>query len=165
VPNATKQGQPSGSRRERRRTERSYATHPVLVRGADAEGCRFRATTVVDDLSAGGLYMQLPQRVNPGAPLLMEIRFVDATRGSTGEWLRIASRGIVRRAEERPPGLWGLGVEFTSYRLLQAIRSSTSEAKRGANNDDAQPSVPRASRAVTKSGSAAAQMPRNGRQR
>ena len=48
---------------ERRQHSRLSEPFPVLVRGVDAGGEAFESNTVLDDFSAGGLYVRLRWRV------------------------------------------------------------------------------------------------------
>ncbi len=101
--------------RERRRKARVFQVMPVHVRGLDLGGEEFRAHTILDNLSAGGLYMQLPRRLEPGSHLDLSIQYSD-------EWpsARIVASGIVRRMEEREGGLHGVAVEFIRFEFIAA---------------------------------------------
>lgn len=102
---------------ERRRHLRLYEPFPLLVRGVDASGEAFEIDTVLDNFSAGGLYMHLRRCVEPGTKLFA------VTRLSTGPLSGalapcIAVYGVVRRVEPQPNGRYGVGMAFTRHRFL-----------------------------------------------
>jgi hypothetical protein len=63
---------------ERRRHPRVCLPFPASVEGVDEDGEPFRAETVLDDLSAGGVYLRLVERVRPGSVLTVTARFSTA---------------------------------------------------------------------------------------
>jgi len=82
-----------------------------------AGGKRFESNAVLDDFSAGGLYVRLPRRVEPGAKFFAVVRL--ATGPPAGASApRVAVRGVVLRVEPQPDGRYGLGVQFTRHRFL-----------------------------------------------
>jgi len=104
-------------RGERRRHPRLYKPFPVLVRGVDAGQEAFESQTVLVNFSTGGLYVWLTRRVEPGAKLLVVIRF--STSPSSGAPAPcVAVRGVVRRVDPESDGMYGVGVAFTRHRFL-----------------------------------------------
>ena len=100
---------------ERRAKPRIQTPFPVSVRGVDADGEAFEVSTILDNLSAGGLYLRLVRRVEPGAEVSMEIRLSTApARGA----LRAVTHGVVLRVEPRFGGACGAAVRFTRLQLL-----------------------------------------------
>jgi PilZ domain len=95
---------------ERRKHVRLYGAYAVRVRGVDASGRRFETTSLVDNVSTGGLYLRLPRRVGEGTRLFAVVQLTDS--------LRIAARGRVLREEARGHGLFAVAVRFTSARVL-----------------------------------------------
>ena len=93
-----------------RKSARVYGSSPVVRRGFDESGCMFKANSLVDNISSGGLYMQLGRPVAEGSRLFAVVQLVS---GAT-----IAARGFVARVEPRPHGLSGVAVRFTRTRLL-----------------------------------------------
>ena len=59
---------------ERRSKPRIDEHFPAKVRGVDTAGKAFKAETVIDNLSAGGVYLRLARPVSPGADLFVIIR-------------------------------------------------------------------------------------------
>ena len=102
---------------ERRRMERLFDPFPVKLRGVDAEGQGFEVNTVIKNIGAGGLYVQLSKRVETGSRLFSVTRFstaaLEVQRGPL-----IAMSGRVVRVDPQPDGSFGLAVEFTSSRFL-----------------------------------------------
>ena len=104
--------------KERRETGRIQT--PVLVRirkvgaghGADI-------MSVIDNLGAGGFYVRLRQRVEPGERLAALIRFATEHGETAGSsQARIAVRGRVLRVENLGAGAYGVAVRISRYKFL-----------------------------------------------
>ena len=93
-----------------RKNARAYGSFPVRMRGVDESGCEFNMNSLVDNISSGGLYMQLGRPVAAGSRLFTVVQLLSDSA--------IAARGIVSRVERRPHGLSGVAVRFTRTRLL-----------------------------------------------
>jgi len=106
---------PSGG--ERRQHPRRSAPFPILVRGVDAHGAAFESNTVLENFSAGGLYVRLRWRVAPGARLFAVVWITLALDPSIAG-PSVAVRGRVVRVERQREGRWGVGVQFTRHRFL-----------------------------------------------
>jgi len=76
----------------------------------DASGRLFKAISIADDISASGLYLQLPKTMLPGARLFATVQIHAG--------LTLAVRMTVRRTETHSHGLSGFGMAFTSTRLF-----------------------------------------------
>jgi hypothetical protein len=102
---------------ERRHKPRIGEPFFTTARGTDASGEAFKVNTLLDNISASGLYMRLARQVSPGARLFVVIHLSTCSpdEGFAG---RAALSGIVVRSEPRSGGLWGLAVVFTRYRFL-----------------------------------------------
>lgn len=102
---------------ERRRMARIALPFPARMRGSDVAGRRFDTETVLDNLSANGLYLRLMRRVVPGTRVFVVIRLAV---GSAAQQMkpRLAANGLVSRAEPQSGGEWGLGVRLTRHRFL-----------------------------------------------
>jgi hypothetical protein len=85
------------------------------VRGVDAEGKDFTVDIRLNNLSTGGLYLQLPFPVNQGERLLTIIRL---TTSENVKALHVAAHGRVVRIEPQPNKMYGIGVSFTHYKYL-----------------------------------------------
>jgi len=103
---------------ERRRTGRIQTPVPVRIRKVGV-GHGADVTTVIDNLSAGGFYLRLRRRVEPGERLSALIRFA-ADRGETAgsAEARIAVRGHVLRVESLGAGAYGVAVRIDRYKFL-----------------------------------------------
>jgi len=82
----------------------------------DAAGRLWRLDVVLDNLSAGGMYLRLNQSVRQDAYLSIAVRLSTAAR--TTPAMRLVARGVVLRAEPLPDGTWGLAVEFARRRVF-----------------------------------------------
>jgi hypothetical protein len=102
---------------EQRKSVRVHGAFPVRMRGLDAVGSAFKANSLVDNISGGGLYMQLARPVAPGSKMFVAVQL---TSGTT-----IAARGVVARVEKRPHGLSGVALRFARTRLIPAQDSAT----------------------------------------
>ena len=117
---------------ERRQKRRFSIPFIVKARGIDTRGQAFEMYTLLEDISASGLYLQLPRQVEPGSKLFMIVRLSTyATEESSGA--RIAVRGVVLRTEPRQGGLWGLALRFTSHRFLSYSCGTDSSNEVGNN--------------------------------
>jgi len=108
-----------GDGAERRSMPRIELPFPATVRGVDRHGERFRLETVLDNLSAKGLYLRIARPVEPGATLFIVVRLA----ASLDQWTigpGVAARGSVLRADLRPGGVCGLAVAFRRHRFLYA---------------------------------------------
>ncbi len=102
---------------ERRRALRVELPFPVTVRGTDATGEYFTVDTVLDNLSACGLYFRLPRSVAPGAKLFVVVRLALGSEPEAAPG--VAMRGVVVRAELLD-GRCGVAVSFDQHRFLYA---------------------------------------------
>jgi hypothetical protein len=105
---------PVVERRQKPRVDRPYV---AKVRGKDANGRAFQADTLLDNLSASGLYLRVPFQVETGARLFILIGLLTSTPDESSGG-RVAVRGVVLRAEPREFGLWGLALKIISHRFL-----------------------------------------------
>ena len=103
--------------RERRQSKRLSGPFPALVRGVEVGGQLFMTETVLDNFSAGGLYMRTTQRLAPGMKLFAVVHLVTSPPSGTPA-PRVAVRGVVLRAELLPDGRYGVGMQFTQHRFL-----------------------------------------------
>ena len=59
-----------------RKSARVYGSFPVRMRGFDESRCVFKANSLVDNISAGGLYMQVGRPVGEGSRLFAVVQLV-----------------------------------------------------------------------------------------
>jgi len=103
---------------ERRAKSRIQISYPAVVRGSDAVGTRFKTRGLTENLSASGMYLRVPQSVEPGTGVLIVLQLSASTSALSQSSPRIAARGTVVRAESRPDGTCGLGIKFEHHRFL-----------------------------------------------
>lgn len=102
---------------ERRRKPRLYMPFPATVHGVNASGVAFEAHTHLDNLSAGGTYFRITQRVEEGAKVFMVTRLsLDLTGEAPAP--RVAIRGVVLRVEPQSDGTFGVAARITRSRCL-----------------------------------------------
>jgi c-di-GMP-binding flagellar brake protein YcgR len=99
---------------ERRKKPRIFNPFRVAVRSVNAEGEAFATETVLENMSAGGMYVRIPEYVRKGTKVfsLVQLAVADNSPGS-----RVALSGVASRAD---PGLqvYGLAVKFKRHRFL-----------------------------------------------
>ena len=107
---------------ESRRSLRVELPFPATVRGVDVDGERFTMDSVLDNLSAGGLYLRLARPIKRGMKLFIVVRL--STCGDPEvPAARVALQGVVLRAEPQPDGRCGIAVAFERHRFLYAVAS------------------------------------------
>ena len=93
---------------------RVHLPFPASVEGVNDGGEPFRVDTVLDDISVGGVYLRLTERVSPEAVLMIKARFsVVTNRG-----LVVGMMGKVLRVEPKPGGVLGVAVAVEQKRIL-----------------------------------------------
>lgn len=102
---------------ERRNKPRIREAFPVKVMGKDSTGQTIETEIQLENLSASGLYLVLPQKVVNGAELTFILRFFSPSEVDKSP-ARVSARGIVVRVEPRHNGTQGLAVAFKSHRFL-----------------------------------------------
>lgn len=102
---------------DRRRNLRIYEHFVLKVRGVDAEGVTFDIDTVVENLSSGGLYFRLKQRVALGETLFFVI-YMSSVKEEKRAAPVVAAHGKVIRSETKGVGSYGMGVAFYHHRFL-----------------------------------------------
>ncbi len=75
---------------ERRSKLRIYDPFPVVIGGVDARGVGFKAATVIDNLSASGLYVRLARSLGTGTELAFTIQL--SILGTPEEFSRASGR-------------------------------------------------------------------------
>lgn len=107
----------SESAAERRSRSRIYAPFPAAVRGVDASGTMFHSRTVIDNISTGGLYLRLMQRLEQRTKLYIIVQLSNAQMDSEPV-LRPHISGEVLRIEPRPGGACGFAIVIKHNRLV-----------------------------------------------
>ncbi|HEV8129688.1 MAG TPA: PilZ domain-containing protein [Acidobacteriota bacterium] len=102
---------------ERRRDYRFSFPFPARVRAVDAGGETFQADVVIDNISAGGLYIRLSRSVRTGEEIFAVIR-LSTEKGGNARVPRLAMLGTVVRAEPKVNGECGVAVTSRATRFL-----------------------------------------------
>jgi hypothetical protein len=108
------------SANDRRIQPRITNPFAVVVRGVDVSGAAFETAAVLENLSAGGLYLRLEREVPVRSRLFVVIRFAAQ--------LRVAVSGVVLRRELLGEGRSGVAVRIGRHRFLYEVREPASEA-------------------------------------
>jgi hypothetical protein len=106
----------SGGRAERRRAPRVREPFLLGVCGRSRGGRPFALNTLVDNISAAGLYARLGCEVSVGDELLLEVWLTCDPEAAPVA--RVSIRGEVVRAEPMPSGACGVAVAFSDYRFV-----------------------------------------------
>jgi len=101
---------------DRRKKPRLSLPLPVTVRWGDSNGRSFVIDTVLDNISASGAYIRMPNRLELGTTVRVLVRFSISSETSQGA--RVASHGDVIRVEEDGNGMCGVAIRFTNHRFL-----------------------------------------------
>lgn len=103
--------------KERRIKPRIFEHFKATVHGLNALGEAFSVETVLENMSATGLYLRLPQVVEVGTELLVVSQLSNPPNGRTSGPL-LAMSGAVVRIGEASSDACGVAVEFTHTRFL-----------------------------------------------
>jgi hypothetical protein len=101
---------------ERRGKPRVICSYPVIIEGHDVTGNRYSENARLSNLSASGLYMKAYRLVENGSKLAVTVLLTDEKVNE--DTPKIATNGVVVRAEPQIDGSCGIAVKFTNYRFL-----------------------------------------------
>jgi len=102
--------------KDRRGSARIRTPVPVRLRSVGG-GHGADVTSVVDNIGAGGFYVRVLRRLEPGARLAALIKFA-ADSGEAKRVARLAVRGCVLRVEELPGGVYGVAVKICQHKFV-----------------------------------------------
>lgn len=108
---------PPDARVERRGKPRLYKAFPVKVRGVNAGGEAFEASTVVDNISSTGIYLRLAENVDLGAKLLVAVTLSGASTDAVPA-PTVVVKGEVLRVESQPDAMLGVAIGITKRRFV-----------------------------------------------
>jgi hypothetical protein len=100
---------------ERRQKRRVSQPFPATLRGVDARGERVDIDTVLDNISANGVYVRISRQLERGARIGVGIGLKQSDQWDATA--RVAVRGVVARVERTRTGEYGTGIAFTKYRI------------------------------------------------
>jgi hypothetical protein len=86
------------------------------VKGTDRDGNDFIVETVLDNISADGLYMRMVPSVQIGARLSIDVG-LHTTCHVTDHSPHFSVEGVILRTEEKPGGAYGVAVSFAKVRF------------------------------------------------
>lgn len=102
---------------DRRRKPRIHIPFPVSIEGQDENNEPFKAETVLDNFSSNSMYFRILPHVVQGKNLSIVVGLaVSKTFGETPA--KIAVDGVVRRADRKDGGVFGVAVTFNKARFL-----------------------------------------------
>ena len=104
------------NRMERRTKIRIQESFGAVVRGMDRNGQKFETDAVLDNLSAGGLYLHLPYDVEEGSKLLLVVQLSNSDGKRAAQ--QVATHGKVLRSELKSDGRYDLAVKIEHHRFL-----------------------------------------------
>ncbi len=102
--------------RERRNKLRISVPFHARVKGMDLNGNEFMVETVLDYISADGLYMRILPSVKIGATLAIDVG-LHTTSHVTEDTPRFSVDGSVLRTDVKPGGACGVAVSFAKVRF------------------------------------------------
>ena len=102
---------------ERRIKPRIYRPFHAMVRGVNAGGEAFEVSTVLDNMSSGGLYLRVEQNVMKGAEISVIIR-LSTKKFDPIPVANVAVEGVVVRNDAQPSGVYGLGISISTRRFV-----------------------------------------------
>jgi hypothetical protein len=97
---------------ERRSKLRICVPFHAKVKGVDSMGSQFSIETVLDNVSANGLYLRMMPDVETGAQLSIDVGLYTTSR-VTEDAPRFSVDGVVVRKEKRAGGAAGVAVSFS----------------------------------------------------
>ena len=103
---------------ERRSKPRIAASSQATVHGLNERGEPFKVDTVIDNISAGGLFIWLPQCLEQGTALLVVSRLAKPDNGTATTAPLVALHGTVMRARRVQGGLCGVAMKITRHEFL-----------------------------------------------
>jgi hypothetical protein len=136
-PDLRKPREPAGA--ERRAKARITHPFPSTVRGVGDAGAPFKCMTVIDNLSADGIYLSLCQRLEVGAALSVVIHVAGLTPGD-GPEPHVFFDGVVCRVDGAGRGHYGYAVASRGHQLryLRFVSAVSAKSCRcpGAQRDE-----------------------------
>ena len=108
---------PSEVKVERRKKPRIYTPFHARVSGVNSSGQAFEASTVLDNMSSGGLYLRVEHDVAQGSQVAVTIR-LSTKHIDLVPVANVAVKGVVLRNEEQTNGTYGLGISINSRRFV-----------------------------------------------
>ena len=99
---------------ERRKKPRSNDVLPARVWGVDIHDQPFSCDCLLDNISASGLYLRLPRRMNFSSAISLVVRLLNGPV----DGVVAAIKGTVIRDETKPNGDRGLGIRIVEHEFI-----------------------------------------------
>jgi hypothetical protein len=99
---------------ERRVKPRSSAALPARVWGVDVDDQPFSFDCHLDNMSASGLYLRIPRRLQFSSAISVVVRLLSGPV----EGMAAAIKGTVIRDEVKPEGHRGVGIRIVEHRFI-----------------------------------------------
>jgi hypothetical protein len=101
---------------DRRVKPRIDCDYPAIVEGYEADGSKYNEEAKLANLSASGLFMLANRYIESGSKLTVTVLLSNPS--IDGEVPKLATNGVVVRAEPKDDGKCGVAVKFSNYRFL-----------------------------------------------
>jgi hypothetical protein len=101
---------------DRRIKPRVICDYPVIIKGFDEYGNKYKESAKLANLSASGLYMKANRNIENGSKLSVTILLTSALIEK--DTPKIATNGMVVRTVPQVDGTCGVAVKFNRYRFL-----------------------------------------------
>jgi hypothetical protein len=101
---------------ERRIKPRVICEYPVIIEGYDGDGKKYNDNAKLANLSASGLFMKAHRKIEYGSKLSVTVLLTTALIDK--DTPKLATNGIVVRAEPQLDGTCGIAIKFNHYRFL-----------------------------------------------
>ena len=102
---------------ERRFSPRVCMPYPARLWGSDPDGKAWKEDVLLENVSAGGLYLRLRHAVQKDTPVAVAAR-LSTTPARRFPALRLGARGVVLRTEPQDDGTCGVALEFSRRRVF-----------------------------------------------
>ncbi len=99
---------------ERRLKPRSHDVLPARVWGVDSDDQPFSLDCHLDNMSASGLFLRLPRRMNFSSSISLVVRLLNGP----DEGAVAAIKGTVTREELKSDGHRGIGVRIVEHKFI-----------------------------------------------
>ncbi|HYN23963.1 MAG TPA: PilZ domain-containing protein, partial [Pyrinomonadaceae bacterium] len=124
----------SATKVERRGHPRIYQPFLTTLRDKNGPACGrvFKIETLLDNLSASGMYLRLAQPVGQGTEIHAFIQLPNAPTTQEASAQLVATTGVVLRAKPQPDGMCGIAVAFKQPildHLMQQFRRAEPEVR------------------------------------
>ncbi len=103
---------------ERRAKPRIKCAYPARVMGQDISGNLFSEDTIIDNISAGGIFLRLRTETRPEIGLSVVFRFTKTAPLGEGRGALVSVAGRVLRAQKQPDGVLGVAVKIQTHHFL-----------------------------------------------